>query len=323
MNVNLVEEGTLKYKDGYLIYKTKEYSNKLPLLNIKEICLYNNIELDSKTLSKLLNNNIIVNIFNKRENYVGVCHNQSINNGKYLIKQVEAYNSDKRLVIAKQILISAFINMSKVLKKYDINISDTPLRSSYLIEHIVNKITSIEKLMLFEAKIRHLYYSYFNMIINYEAFYFQSRKYHPANDKINCLISFINSIIYKHCLGVIYKVKLNPSISYLHSSNDRTSSLQYDISEIYKPIIGDRVLFSIINRNQVSNDDFIVKDGSIIISYHLKKIIINEINMRLNSSILINKRKYTYKQLIERDCYSLRKYINDETDKINFFRSTW
>jgi len=73
---------------------------------------------------------------------------------------------------------------------------------------------------------------------------------------INSLISFVNSLIYTTVLSEIYKTQLNPTISYLHEPGVKRFSLCLDIAEIFKPLIGDRMIFSLLNKNQITEDDF-------------------------------------------------------------------
>ena len=77
---------------------------------------------------------------------------------------------------------------------------------------------------------------------------------------INSLISFINSLIYSVALAEIYKTSLSPYISYLHEPGTRRFSLSLDITEIFKPLIVDRMLFSMLNKNQITINSRTTRD---------------------------------------------------------------
>lgn len=66
---------------------------------------------------------------------------------------------------------------------------------------------------------------------------------HPPDNMINSLISFVNSLIYAKTLSEVYHTQLNPTISYLHQPGARRFSLCLDLSEIFKPLIADRLIF--------------------------------------------------------------------------------
>ena len=70
------------------------------------------------------------------------------------------------------------------------------------------------------------------------------------------MISFGNSLLYVAILSEIYKTHLDPRIGYLHTTNNRSFTLNLDLSEIFKPIIVDRTIFKLVNTNMITADDF-------------------------------------------------------------------
>ena len=119
----------------------------------------------------------------------------------------------------------------------------------------IDRSNTIEELMGIEGNIRKSYYSAWNIIVDQEI-NFDKRVIHPPDNMINSLISFVNSLIYSKVLSEIYKTQLNPTISYLHEPGVRRFSLCLDISEVFKPLIGDRLIFSLLNRRQITEDSF-------------------------------------------------------------------
>ncbi len=114
---------------------------------------------------------------------------------------------------------------------------------------------TINEIMGIEGNIRKIYYSTWNDIVKQDI-NFKKRVKRPPDNMINTLISFINSLIYTTTLGEIYKTQLNPTVSFLHEPGTKRFSLSLDISEIFKPLIGDRMIFSLLNKNQITEDDF-------------------------------------------------------------------
>ena len=119
----------------------------------------------------------------------------------------------------------------------------------------IEKAASIEMLMGIEGNIRKTYYSSWKNIIDQEI-EFDKRVMNPPDNRMNSLISFVNMLIYTKVLTEIYHTQLNPTISYLHEPGTRRFSLSLDIAEIFKPLIGDRLIFSLLNRNQISKKSF-------------------------------------------------------------------
>ena len=101
--------------------------------------------------------------------------------------------------------------------------------------------------MLVEARARELYYRMINEIISNEDFHFTIRTKRPPKDPINALISFENVYLYNRIATEINKTSLDIRIGFVHFTTNRSQSLNLDLADIFKPIIVDRVIFSLIN----------------------------------------------------------------------------
>lgn len=107
---------------------------------------------------------------------------------------------------------------------------------------------NIEQLIAFEGQIKQTYFKAFSTIIDNPEFQFESRTRRPPKDYINTLISFSNSVLYTQVLSEIYQTHLDPRIGYLHTTNFRRFTLNLDMAEIFKLVIGDRTIFSVLNK---------------------------------------------------------------------------
>ena len=125
--------------------------------------------------------------------------------------------------------------------------------------------------MAIEGNIRNEYYHCFNKIIKNPEFEFSIRSRRPPRDNINALISFGNSLLYTTILGEIYQTQLDPRIGYLHSTNERRFTLNLDIAEIFKPIIVDRTIFSLLNKEVLTTSDFETNFNGILLSENGRK----------------------------------------------------
>ena len=170
-----------------------------------------------------------------------------------------------------------------------------------------------------EGNIRKKYYEAWSVIINQEI-EFEKRVMHPPDNMINSLISFVNSLIYSKTLTEIYHTQLNPTISYLHEPGSRRYSLCLDLSEIFKPLIGNRLIFSLLNKKQITENSFTRE----LNFHHLKKeasqLIVNELEKKLQATIMHKDlhRKVSYQYLIRVEAYKLIKHLIGEKEYEGF-----
>lgn len=143
---------------------------------------------------------------------------------------------------------------------------------------------------------------------------------HPPDNMLNSLISFVNSLIYSKTLTEIYHTQLNPTISYLHEPGSRRYSLCLDISEIFKPLIGDRLIFSLLNKNQITENSFTKELNFLHLKKEASQLIVNELEKKLQSTIMHKDlhRKVSYQYLIRLEAYKLIKHLIGEKEYEGF-----
>lgn len=166
----------------------------------------------------------------------------------------------------------------------------------------------IAQLMSYEANIRKEYYKNWTIILNNKCD-FDKRVVHPPDNLVNALISFLNSLLYATTLSEVRKTGLCPYISYLHEPSSARNSLTFDLSEIFKPLMVDRLIFSLINKNMVRETDYDVSSHKI--REEIVKLVLCEWDTRLNDTIYHRqlKRHISYRHLIKQEAYKLARHI--------------
>ena len=170
-----------------------------------------------------------------------------------------------------------------------------------------------------EGNIRRRYYAAWNVIVNQEI-KFEKRVMHPPDNMINSLFSFVNTFIYTKVLSEIYHTQLNPTISYLHEPGVRRYSLCLDISEVFKPLIGDRLIFSLLNRQQITEESFTQELNFLHLKKEASKLIVRELENSLKKTIKHKElgRQVSYQYLIRLELYKLIKHIIGEKEYEGF-----
>lgn len=320
----IYNNGEFKRKDNTLRFTNLEGIKKdIPVERVSDIYVMAEMQFNTAFINYASKYGIPIHFFNYYNFYTGSFYPRETNPaGSLLVKQVEHYtNYDMRLSIATKIISAAANNIYRNLRYYNGRGKDVAVYMKE-IESLSRKIEqtkTIEELMGIEGNIRKQYYEAWNTIIN-QKIDFTNRVKHPPDNMINSLISFVNSLIYSKTLTEIYRTQLNPTISYLHQPGVRRYSLCLDLSEIFKPLIGDRLIFSLLNKNQITEDSF-TKELNFL---HLKKnasiTISRALESRLNRTIMHKdlKRQVTYQYLIRLEAYKLIKHIIGEKEYEGF-----
>ena len=189
--------------------------------------------------------------------------------------------------------------------------------------HCGSRLEKQKELMGVEGNIRRRYYAAWNVIVNQEI-KFEKRVMHPPDNMINSLISFVNTLIYTKVLSEIYHTQLNPTISYLHEPGVRRYSFCLDISEVFKPLIGDRLIFSLLNRKQITEESFTQELNFLHLKKEASKLIVRELESILKKTIKHKElgRKVSYQYLIRLEVYKLIKHLIGE-EEYEGFKMWW
>lgn len=324
----ILKDGDLRRRDNNILITGLEGDEKnLKVEVTDEIYLFGEISLNTKLLNFISQKGIIIHVFNYYGFYSGSYYPRESNiSGYLLVQQVLHYDDkEKRLRIAKEILKAGSHNIYRNLRYYNgrgIDLEE-PMRN---INSLINRLEygeSINEIMGIEGNIRKIYYSTWNEIIKQDI-EFEKRVKRPPDNMINTLISFVNSLIYTITLSEIYKTQLNPTVSFLHEPGTKRFSLSLDIAEIFKPLIGDRMIFSLLNKNQITEEDFESESNFLYLKESGKRKILMEYDKRLENTLSHKElgRDVSYRYLIRLECYKLIKHIIGEKE-YSGFRIWW
>lgn len=319
----LFNPGTLQRKDNTLKFTPIEEDGNgeerigqpryLPIENIAEFYTFGALNANSSLYNFLGQNQISVHFFDYYENYTGsFMPKDGLLSGRMLLAQTSYFqDKKKRIVIARKFIEGAAFNMVKNLRYYDKRGKDLePIieRINKLAENI-QTVNATDELMGIEGNIRQAYYEAFDLILN--DYQMGNRTKQPPQNEVNALISFGNMMCYTQCLRAIHQTQLNPTISYLHSPGERRYSLSLDISEIFKPLLVDRVIFKVLNKKEIQDKHFDNKLNKCVLNSTGKKIFVKAFEDRLNETIKHRSlnRSVSYRYLMKLECYKLSKHL--------------
>lgn len=320
--------GQLKRKDNTLCYTNINNEKRdLPVENISDIFIMSEVNLNTSLFNLVSKSGISLHFFNYYDYYIGSYYpKEQLLAGNLLVKQSMYYaDMEKRMDLAKRVLKAASFNIYRNLRYYNGRGKDVSFYMNQIevLRKDMMNTNTIQELMGYEGNIRKYYYEAWNIIINQDLA-FEKRVMNPPDNEMNSIISYVNSLIYATVLTQVYQTQLNPTISYLHEPGVRRFSLCLDIAEIFKPLIGDRIIFSILNRNQITEKSFTSGLNGLHLTKEASMTILGELDNTLNRTIhhKILGRDVTYKYLIRLELYKLIKHILDEKE-YEGFESWW
>jgi len=116
-----------------------------------------------------------------------------------------------------------------------------------------------------EGDAAHVYFGIFDHLIvkNKKEFSFRERSRRPPLDRMNCLLSFLYTLLMHDVRSALESVGLDPAVGYLHRDRPGRPGLALDMMEEFRPL-ADRLALSLVNRGQVKGRDFTISEGGAV-----------------------------------------------------------
>ena len=234
MNRLIIDKsGKIEIKNSQLIFDIKRY----PLRKIDFLILAGNIEIDTKTITKLTKENISILIFNRGFSFI---HPISPKNAELKKKQFFALN--KRVDIAKWI-IGEKIKRNFLKMEFDFD--------------ILNNASSIDEILGIEGSFAREYFKkYFSLFDKRLVKGYRSKR--PPEDVVNSMMSFLYTIVYYEITNQIILNGLEAQIGYLHEPFRDHNALSSDILELFRSDI-DKFVYQLFKNKLLKKSDFDIK----------------------------------------------------------------
>ena len=116
-----------------------------------------------------------------------------------------------------------------------------------------------------EGDAARVYFEAFDHLIVREKDYFflRGRSRRPPLDRVNCLLSFLYTLVLHDLRSALESVGLDPAVGYLHRDRPGRAGLALDLMEEFRPM-ADRLALSLVNLGQLQAGDFVFSDSGAV-----------------------------------------------------------
>jgi len=325
-NYHVFSDGRIERQNDTVRLVTEDGEKKfLPIENAEAIFLHGQIDYNTRLVSFLNDHGTAMHVFGWNDYYSGsIMPERGQTSGETLVKQVRAYDEPgHRQRLAAKFVEGSVHNMRANVSYYDNRDHEFGDVLSDLddCQDRVPEMVDVEELMGVEATARRAYYSTFDEILP-DGFVFEGRQYNPPNNQVNSLISFANSLVYANVVSGIRSTALDPAVSFLHEPGERRYSLALDIADLFKPLLADRIIFRVVNRGQLGEEDFETDLNSCLLSDSGRETFTKEFEETLEETIEHPelKRKVSYQYLLRLEAYKLKKHLLTGEEYVPFKR---
>lgn len=258
------------------LLKANESLARVPLHNIEAICTFGHQGASPALMSECMKQNISITFFTSSGRFRGRVTGEM--NGNVTLRKEQYRLSDdesKCAAVSRNMIVGKIFNSEQLLKR---TIRDHALRVN--VEKMESAVVSLEKsrksardcndletLRGIEGNAASTYFTVFDECIlqSKEVFFFRTRNRRPPLDPVNALLSFAYSLLAAECAAALEGVGLDSYVGFLHRDRPGRNSLALDLMEELRPVIAERFVLKLINRQQIGIDDFIIKENKAVL----------------------------------------------------------
>ena len=140
-----------------------------------------------------------------------------------------------------------------------------------------------------EGEAAHTYFGVFDHLITSQKqdFFFRGRNRRPPLDHVNCLLSFLYTIVLHDVRSALESAGLDPAVGFLHRDRPGRPGLALDMMEEFRPFLADRLTLSLINLNQVQKKGFRkMESGAVLMDDETRKAVLVAYQKRKQDEIM-------------------------------------
>lgn len=137
--------------------------------------------------------------------------------------------------------------------------------------------SDVDVLRGLEGEAAQAYFGVFDQLIRTDSpmLRFGGRNRRPPRDAFNAVLSFIYTLLTHDCRSALETVGLDPAVGFLHRDRPGRPSLALDLAEEFRPLLGERLALSLINRQQLNESDFRrMENGAVLLKEDARKTVL-------------------------------------------------
>ncbi|RJQ65419.1 MAG: type I-C CRISPR-associated endonuclease Cas1 [Desulfobacteraceae bacterium] len=238
-----------------------------------------------------------------------------------------ADDEHKSTTIARSAVIGKISNcrtvLQRVLRDHAGKIDQAILqgaidRLNSILMHVREDIP-LDTIRGYEGEAAQVYFNVFDSLITSqkENFVFHERSRRPPLDRVNCLLSFLYTMVMHDVRSALECVGLDPAVGFLHRDRPGRPGLALDMMEEFRPFLADRLALSLINLCQVKDKGFrIMESGAVLMDDDTRKVVLVAYQNRKQEEIMhpFIKEKMPVGLLFHTQALLLARYLRGDLD---------
>lgn len=313
----LCEQGAVLRKSSrrLIVTKDKRVLLDVPIIKIKRVFVFGNIQVTTQTLSLLLEHGVDLSFFTLRGRLRGRLTSIMSKNIFLRLAQYERWqDKDFKIQLCRTIIDAKLKNMKFVMQRF---LSNHPeMKFDKYFETInrglgqLNTKTDVSGLLGVEGASSSSYFASFRLMFKRDL-QFKKRVMHPSHDPVNALLNLGYVMITNEIASCLDGMSFDPFLGFLHGIKYGRKSLALDLVEEFRQPLIDTFILKLANLRIFNENDFkIVPGEGVHLTDNKFKEYLGHYEKRLNEQMPSGPySEMSWRDLFKHQCKQLEKAI--------------
>lgn len=284
-----------KEREAIVIKEEKETLLKIPIHTIASIYCFGQAKVSPGLMAHCAERDVNLAYFDLFGRFQARV--QGRKSGNVLLRRAQYRTSDgDPLPVALMFVAAKIQNSRNLLMRHLRNHGDEQGMVQAAVSALkfsleqAQRADSLDKLRGVEGDAAARYFAVFQQLIRpglRASFGFDGRSRRPPRDATNAMMSLVYAVVGQDISGALHAVGLDPQVGFLHADRPGRDSLSQDVLEEFRAYLADRMVLSLINRQQVKASDFDTEvSGAVRLKDDARKALFAAIQQRKQEEIL-------------------------------------
>ena len=261
----ITEQGATLHKEYKRIVLRKENKQlgRFPTLGLRRILVFGAVQLTTQAIQFLLDEGIDVSFHSMRGNLRGRLVSSSSGDVFLRLAQHDRCRDEVyRVLFSRAVARMKGMHQRAILARYHRNHPEESmeplLRAMDGIFPVLEQAETVEQIMGYEGALARVYFEGVRLMMRGDLS-FHGRNRRPPRDPVNAMLSLGYTLLLNELSALLESNGFDSYLGLMHGFRYGRRSLALDMIEEFRQPIVDRFVFSLCNRKQFSEADFVNK----------------------------------------------------------------
>jgi CRISP-associated protein Cas1 len=302
-------------KEGRLtVTQQRELLAEARLIDVSQLNVYGNVQVTTQLLRECFRREVPVLWFSYGGWFSGMAEGLPGKNVELRRRQAGLLHQ-AGLPVARSMVNGKIRNSRTLLMRNSRSRDQRVVDSLKRLAADALEASRMESLLGIEGAAARLYFSQLGSMLRGDfGFDFEGRNRRPPKDPINCLLSFVYSLVVKDLTATVHGVGFDPYLGVYHRPRFGRPALALDLAEEFRPIIADSLVISLVNNGEIGLTDFVVRAGGVALTDEGRRAVLAAYERRLDTEVTHPTFGYrvTYRRVFEVQARMLAAYVMKE-----------